>query len=43
MRDCHIQVGKYQRTEVRLPDEDRSGIFAITDSIRASGVETVAT
>lgn len=28
MRDCHIQVGKYQRTEVRLPDEERNGIFS---------------
>ena len=28
MRDCHIQVGKYQRTEVGLPDEERNGIFS---------------
>ncbi|MBA8880862.1 cyclic GMP-AMP synthase DncV-like nucleotidyltransferase [Phyllobacterium myrsinacearum] len=27
MRDCHTLITKYQRTEVRLPDEDRIDIF----------------
>ncbi|MFD2051871.1 cyclic GMP-AMP synthase DncV-like nucleotidyltransferase [Mesorhizobium calcicola] len=28
MRDCHLQVAKYQREEVRLPNESRKDIFA---------------
>ncbi|MBB5539093.1 cyclic GMP-AMP synthase DncV-like nucleotidyltransferase [Rhizobium giardinii] len=28
MRDCHIQVAKYQRDEVRLPNESRKDIFS---------------
>lgn len=27
MRDCHLQVAKYQRDEVRLPNESRKDIF----------------
>lgn len=39
MRDCHTQVAKYQRSEVRLPDEDRNDIFekAKTNRKRLSG------
>lgn len=28
MRDCHLQVAKYQRDEVRLPNESRKDIFS---------------
>ncbi|AMX97868.1 hypothetical protein EOA22_24080 [Mesorhizobium sp. M7A.F.Ca.US.014.04.1.1] len=27
MRDCHLQLAKYQRDEVRLPNDSRKGIF----------------
>lgn len=39
MRDCHSQVAKFQRNEVRLPDEDRADIFekAKTNRQRLTG------